>query len=55
MYLHVRQCSLPQRKEPRGWLESVLVRSSDLTSKSLRFLVRRNATRGVALNTLAER
>ena len=55
MYLHVRQRLLPQRKEPGGWLEGVVVCGLDLTSKSLIFLVRRNATRGVALNTLAQR
>ena len=54
MYLHVKQL-LPHRKEPRGWLVCEGLRSLALTSKLLRLLVRRKATKGAALNTLAQR
>ena len=54
MYLHVKQL-LPHRKEPRGWLVCEGLRSLALTSNLLRLLVRRKATKGAALKTLAQR
>ena len=54
MQLQVKQLS-PHRKDPWGRLFCVGLRSLALTSKSLRLLVRRKATRGVALKTFAQR
>ena len=54
MWLHVKQLS-PHRKQPWGGVFCVRLGSLALTNKLLRLLVCRNATRGVALKTLAHR
>ena len=48
----LNSCLRRHRKDPWGGLSCVGLRSLALTSKSLRLLVRRKATRGVALKTL---
>ena len=47
--------SLPHLKDPLEALVFVKVRNLDLTSLSLRLSVRRKATRGLDLKTLAQR